>query len=41
MEVRNIYKDKNDTLEIFKDERGIITDIFYKHDIQHVAQIFD
>tara|TARA_Y100000816_G_scaffold273245_1_gene239409 strand:- start:252 stop:653 length:402 start_codon:yes stop_codon:yes gene_type:complete len=39
MEVRNIYKDKNDTLEIFKDERGIITDIFYKHDIQHVAQI--
>ena len=39
MELRNIYKDKRDPLEIFKDDRGIITDIFYKHDIQHVAQI--
>ena len=39
MIVRNIYTDKKDPLEIFKDERGKIMDIFYKDDIQHVAQI--
>ncbi len=39
MIVRNIYTDKKDPLEIFEDERGKIMDIFYKDDIQHVAQI--
>jgi len=39
MIIRNIYKDQRAPLEIFKDNRGIITDIFYKEDIHHVAQI--
>ena len=39
MIVRNIYKDQKAPLELFTDNRGIITDIFYKEDIHHVAQI--
>ena len=39
MIVRNIYKEQNAPLELFKDDRGIITDIFYKENIEHVAQI--
>mgnify|MGYP005993480571 FL=1 len=39
MIVRNIYKEQKAPLELFKDDRGIITDIFYKEDIHHVAQI--
>ena len=39
MILRNIYKDLQKPLEIFEDERGIITDIFYKYEIEHVAQI--
>ena len=39
MIVRNIYKDRKEPLEMFEDERGKILDIFYKDDIQHVAQI--
>ena len=39
MIVRNIYKEQKAPLESFKDDRGIITDIFYKEDIHHVAQI--
>ena len=39
MIVRNIYKEQRAPLEIFRDDRGIITDIFYKEDIHHVAQI--
>ena len=39
MIVRNIYKEQKAPLELFTDNRGIITDIFYKEDIHHVAQI--
>ena len=39
MIVRNIYKEQKSPLELFTDNRGIITDIFYKEDIHHVAQI--
>ena len=39
MIVRNIYKEQKAPLELFKDDRGIITDIFYKENIEHVAQI--
>lgn len=39
MIVRNIYTNCKKPLEIFADERGKILDIFYKDDIQHVAQI--
>ena len=39
MIVRNIYSELKEPLEIFKDDRGSIYDIFYKDDIQHVAQI--
>ena len=39
MIVRNIYIDRKEPLEMFEDERGKILDIFYKDDIQHVAQI--
>ena len=34
----NIYE-KNPSLEVFKDERGIIADVFYNADINHVAFI--
>lgn len=39
MIVRNIYTECKEPLEMFEDERGKILDIFYKHNIQHVAQI--
>lgn len=39
MIVRNIYTERKEPLEMFEDERGKILDIFYKDDIQHVAQI--
>ena len=39
MIVRNIYVERKEPLEMFEDERGKILDIFYKEDIQHVAQI--
>ncbi len=39
MIVRNIYTEQKEPLEMFEDERGKILDIFYKDDIQHVAQI--
>ena len=39
MIVRNIYFERKEPLEMFEDERGKILDIFYKDDIQHVAQI--
>lgn len=38
MEVINIYE-KNKNLEIHKDDRGVIADVFYNSDIQHVAII--
>tara|TARA_B100001287_G_C22572140_1_gene476791 strand:+ start:329 stop:730 length:402 start_codon:yes stop_codon:yes gene_type:complete len=39
MIVRNIYRDRKEPLEMFEDERGKILDVFYKDEIQHVAQI--
>ena len=39
MIVRNIYTERKEPLEMFEDERGKILDIFYKDDIQHVAQM--
>jgi hypothetical protein len=39
MIVRNIYTERKEPLEMFEDERGKILDIFYKDEIQHVAQI--
>ncbi len=39
MIVRNIYTELKEPLEMFEDERGKIMDIFYKDEIQHVAQI--
>jgi len=34
----NIYEN-NPTLEVFKDERGVIADVFFNADINHVAFI--
>ena len=39
MIVKNIYTELKEPLEMFEDERGKIMDIFYKDEIQHVAQI--
>jgi dTDP-4-dehydrorhamnose 3,5-epimerase-like enzyme len=39
MEKKNIWKDVAPPLEIHSDERGIITDIFYNQNIQHVSAI--
>ena len=39
MIVRNIYTERKEPLEMFEDERGKILHLFYKDDIQHVAQI--
>ena len=36
---RNVWKDVKSPLEVHADNRGIIADIFYKEDIQHVAII--
>jgi len=34
---KNVWKDVKSPLELFKDKRGEIADIFYKKDINHVA----
>ncbi len=39
MKFRNIFKDDHDTLQKHVDERGIISDIFYKSNIEHSAFI--
>jgi dTDP-4-dehydrorhamnose 3,5-epimerase-like enzyme len=39
MKVKNIFTKYKKTKEIFKDNRGIIADIFYKNSINHVAMI--
>ena len=35
----NLLNSRNAPLEVFKDERGIIADVFYEHNINHVAII--
>tara|TARA_B100000780_G_scaffold273388_1_gene236917 strand:+ start:770 stop:1177 length:408 start_codon:yes stop_codon:yes gene_type:complete len=37
MKTRNVFKDNNSELETHKDDRGIISDIFYKANIHHSA----
>jgi dTDP-4-dehydrorhamnose 3,5-epimerase-like enzyme len=39
MKVINIYEDGNSPLEIHRDSRGIIADVFYDTTINHVAVI--
>lgn len=39
MKIRNILKDSHDILQKHIDERGIISDIFYKANIEHSAFI--
>tara|TARA_B100000315_G_C14579251_1_gene589589 strand:+ start:708 stop:1115 length:408 start_codon:yes stop_codon:yes gene_type:complete len=39
MKKRNVWKDISDPLEIHKDQRGVIADIFYGDKIEHVAII--
>lgn len=39
MKVINIYEEGNLPLEIHKDERGIIADVFYNTTINHVAVV--
>ncbi len=39
MEIRNILKDIKDPLELHRDKRGTIADIFYDEIIKHVAII--
>ncbi len=39
MKLRNIFKDTNNKLMKFEDERGVISDIFYKEEIEHAAFI--
>lgn len=39
MKVINVFNKKNDNLEIHKDDRGIIADVFYNTNIEHVAII--
>ena len=39
MKFRNIFKDNTRELQTHEDERGIISDIFYKENIQHSALI--
>lgn len=39
MKTINLFESKNAPLEVFKDERGIIADVFYEHNINHVAII--
>ena len=39
MKFRNIFKDNTKELQTHEDERGIISDIFYKENIQHSALI--
>lgn len=35
----NILNNDDKNLEVFQDDRGIIADVFYNHDINHVAYI--
>ena len=39
MKKLNIYKNKEKKLQSFKDDRGIISDIFYKKKMEHAALI--
>lgn len=39
MKIKNIFKKVKYPLEIYKDTRGIICDIFYKKKINHVTYI--
>ncbi|MFH1947496.1 MAG: hypothetical protein ABIJ23_05080 [Candidatus Magasanikbacteria bacterium] len=39
MKVINIYEDGNPSLEIHRDSRGIIADVFYDTTINHVAVV--
>ena len=39
MIIRNVWKDVKEPLEVHEDNRGIISDIFYKENIEHVAII--
>jgi len=39
MKTINLLKSNNAPLEVFKDNRGIIADVFYEHNINHVAII--
>ncbi len=39
MQIRNVWKDVPEPLELHEDERGRIADIFYKDEINHVAII--
>jgi len=39
MKVINIFNSESEKLEIHKDSRGVIADVFYNTNIQHVAMI--
>jgi len=39
MKIRNVWKNTADLLEIHKDDRGTIADIFYNQNIEHVTVI--
>jgi dTDP-4-dehydrorhamnose 3,5-epimerase-like enzyme len=39
MKTRNIFNSFSKNLQTFSDERGIISDIFYKENIEHAALI--
>jgi len=39
MKIKNINKDVKDPLELHVDDRGSIVDVFYKHNIEHVAVV--
>lgn len=39
MIIKNVWKDVKEPLEVHEDNRGVISDIFYKDDIGHVAII--
>ena len=39
MKVINVFNKGNENLEVHQDDRGIIADIFYKTNIEHVAII--
>ncbi len=39
MKKKNIFDSSGNSLQTFKDERGVIADIFYKENFQHAAFI--
>ena len=39
MKVINIYENENPSLEVHKDSRGVIADVFYNAQINHVAVV--